>query len=218
VAQPVLKKGAKGEAVRTLQGALGCGVDGEFGPATEKALRAFQTAHGLECDGVCGPGTWAALQGRAGRRLSDAGLDFIARHEGFVDHLYNDAAGHATIGYGHLVHRGPITGSEPEKTITRERAVELLRTDARAKEAVVRAAVKVPLSQPQFDALVSFVFNVGEGNFRSSTLLRELNAGNYDAVPPQLGRWVHGRPDQVLPGLVTRRKEEGALFSRGAYH
>ena len=68
----------------------------------------------------------------------------------------------------------------------------------------------------QFDALVSFVFNVGAGAFGGSTLLRRLNQGEYKAVPAELMRWVNsgGRP---LPGLVRRRQAEGVLFSRGAY-
>ena len=72
------------------------------------------------------------------------------------------------------------------------------------------------LTQYQFDALVSFVFNVGVGAFGGSTLLRRLNQGDYNAVPAELMRWVNsgGTP---LPGLVRRRRAEGVLFSRGAY-
>ena len=76
--------------------------------------------------------------------------------------------------------------------------------------------MRVPLAQHQFDALVSFVFNVGGGAFRESTLLRELNAGDYDAVPRELNRWVKAG-GRTLPGLVRRRGAEGVLFSRGKY-
>ena len=72
------------------------------------------------------------------------------------------------------------------------------------------------LTQPQFDALVSFVFNVGGGNFQTSTLLKELNAGHVAAVPGQLARW-NTAGGQVLQGLVNRRRAEGELFSHGTY-
>ena len=151
--------------------------------------------------------------------LSADGAAFIAKFEGFRGKLYNDAAGHCTIGFGHLVHRGPIDGSETDefcRGITRERAVTLLRKDAAKAAAEVRKSVTVPLNQHQFDALVSFAFNLGTGAFRESTLLKKLNARAYGAVPAQMNRWVNagGRP---LAGLVRRRKAEGALFANGRY-
>jgi lysozyme len=149
--------------------------------------------------------------------LSDEGVRLIAGFEGFRSDLYDDPAGHCTIGYGHLVHLGSCDGSEPaafRKGISRKRARELLRGDAASAEAAVGDAVKVPLSQEQFDALVSFVFNVGTGAFRRSTLLRLLNDGGYDDVPRQLDRWVKAG-GKTLAGLVRRRKEEGELFASG---
>ena len=89
------------------------------------------------------------------------------------------------------------------------------RRPAKAAKAVDER-VKVPLAQHQFDALVSFVFNLGAGAFAESTLLRELNAGRYDAVPLQLDRWVKAG-GKTLEGLVRRRKAEGVLFSQGGY-
>lgn len=149
--------------------------------------------------------------------LSDDGVRLIAGFEGFRSDLYNDPAGHCTIGYGHLVHLGNCDGSEPadlRKGISRKRARELLRDDAASAEAAVNDAVKVPLGQEQFDALVSFVFNVGTGAFRRSTLLRLLNDGGYDDVPKQLDRWVKAG-GKTLEGLVRRRKDEGELFASG---
>lgn len=146
--------------------------------------------------------------------ISEEGLRFIMKHEGLRLELYNDPAGHCTIGVGHLVHRGPCDGSEPQEFrngITQERALEMLRQDASSRAADVNAAVSVELTQNQFDALVSFVFNMGAGAFRDSTLLRELNKGNYDEVPNQLARWVHA-DGEVLEGLVTRRQEEAELW------
>jgi GH24 family phage-related lysozyme (muramidase) len=151
------------------------------------------------------------------RKLSKAGARLIAGFEGFRAELYNDAAGHCTIGYGHLVHHGRCDGSEPaefRKGITREQALDLLLEDAAQAADAVNRNVQVALSQDQFDALVSFVFNVGAGAFGESTLLRMLNEGRYDAVPKQLDRWVKA-DGRTLEGLVRRRKAEGALFREG---
>ena len=97
--------------------------------------------------------------------------------------------------------------------ISEHDAALFLRRDIASAEKAVRSAVTVPLTQDQFDALVSFTNNVGSENLRSSTLLRLLNRGDYNSVPEQLQRWVKGG-GQVLPGLVERREKEAALFSR----
>ncbi len=235
---PVLKKGADGPAVKRLQKALNAAnqavaVDGDFGNGTKRAVMAFQAAHGLEADGIVGPATWAALgaggargaQGPGGggnagaQRLSKQGAAFIAHFEGFRGELYNDPVGHATIGCGHLVHHGPINGSEPEefrRGITRERAIELLQQDADSAADAISRSVKVKLTQSQVDALISFAFNVGNGAFNDSTLLKLLNQGDYGSVPAQLDRWTKAS-GRTLPGLVTRRKAEGGLFRNGTY-
>jgi lysozyme len=155
------------------------------------------------------------------RQLSAAGLQFLIQREGFVGHMYNDSAGHCTVGYGHLVHFNNCDGRDHREAeflhgITRERAAQLLRADSAAAAAEVNTRVTVPLNQTQLDALVSFVFNVGAGNFRNSTLLRNLNTGDYAGVPQQLSRFVRAG-GQVSPGLVLRRQLEGALFQNGAY-
>jgi lysozyme len=231
--QPVLKKGADGKAVQRLQKALAaaghaCAADGDFGPGTVKAVKAFQAAHGLKADGVVGATTWAALgvraraaggNGDAKLRLSKKGAAFIGHFEGFRGKLYNDPVGHCTIGFGHLVHRGPINGSEPaefKRGITRERALELLVEDAGSAAGAIASGVKVKLTQTQADALISFAFNVGNGAFNDSTLLKLLNQGDYRSVPAQLDRWTKAS-GRTLPGLVTRRKAEGALFRDGKY-
>lgn len=229
----VLSKGTTGEDVRRLERRLTrAGFptgprDGVFDEATEEAVKAFQSEHGLDLDGVVGPATWAALGGekekeepsRKRRSLSEAGAAFIGRFEGFSAKLYNDPAGHATIGYGHLVHRGSINGSEPaefKRGISKARGLELLGEDARVASTAVNDLVKVQLTQHQFDALVSFVFNLGTGAFGGSTLLRNLNSGQYATVPSELNRWINagGRP---LQGLINRRRAEGLLFSTASY-
>ena len=152
--------------------------------------------------------------------LSNRGAQFIGRFEGFRANLYNDAAGHCTIGYGHLVHRGACNGSEPPeftRGISEEDAGKLLRKDAQSAADAVHRMVKVPLNQQQFDALVSFVYNLGAGAFQTSTLLKDINAGNFGAVPGELGKWTHAG-GRVLPGLVTRRQAEGRLFTKGKYN
>jgi lysozyme len=226
--EPELAIGSEGEWVVRLQELLSGhgfdpgGHDGIFGPGTDAAVRAFQQSRGLRDDGVVGPKTWQALTGgepQDGHHLTDEGAEFIGRFEGFSATLYNDPVGHCTIGFGHLVHHGPCEGSEPDEFqagITVQRAVELLHADAGSAGAVVNSDVLVPLNQEQFDALVSFTFNVGTGNFLQSTLLRLLNEGQYDAVPVQLNRWIFA-DDQVFEGLVRRREAEGLLFRDGIY-
>ena len=230
--EPVLRKGDDGKAVERLQRALTAAghaltADGDFGGVTERALLAFQRAHGLTADGVAGPATWAALHpvapakpsSRRTHQLSKRGAAFIAHFEGFRGELYNDPVGHCTIGCGHLVHHGPINGSEPDELkrgISRERALELLQDDAETAAREISDSVKVSLTQSQADALISFAFNVGNGAFRDSTLLKLLNGGDYASVPAQLDRWTKAS-GKVLPGLVTRRNAEGALFQEGTY-
>lgn len=160
---------------------------------------------------------------RGAKHVSDNGIRFIARHEAFRSRLYNDAAAppNATIGYGHLVHYGPINGTESAEFragISRPRAERLLRDDAEDAVEIVAEFVTVALKQTEFDALVSFTFNIGTGinGFRGSTLLRRLNNGEYPSVPGEMMRWVFAGGRQ-LPGLVNRRRDEGQLFSRGIY-
>ena len=225
-----LRLGDRGDNVRQLQAALGkagfgCTADGIFGPGTERAVKAAQKAHGLEPDGIAGPLTRNALSLKAtpakagGQGLTPRGAAFIGHFEGFSGKLYNDPVGHCTIGFGHLVHRGPINGSEPadfKSGITRERGLELLRDDAKEAADAIERLVKVALEPHQRDALISFTYNLGTGAFGSSTLLTLLNQGKYGSVPEQLNRWTKAS-GRVLPGLVTRRKAEGALFSKGTY-
>ena len=129
----------------------------------------------------------------------------IKDHEGLRLKAYLDPVGIWTIGWGHTgrVHSG--------ETITRERAEELLMLDIEKAEACIERSVSVSLTQGMFDSLVSFIFNLGCGAFRQSTLLRHLNNGDYEKAAHQFPRWVHAK-GRRLPGLVRRREDERQLF------
>ncbi len=154
------------------------------------------------------------------RHTSKQGVAFIAGWEGFSSVPYNDAANNATIGYGHLLHSGPVSAADRQKwgTITRDRARDLLAGDLLNAERCVLENVKPPFAfQWRFDALVSFVFNVGCGAFERSTLLRLLNAGRLrKGAADELLKWDYAGGQQ-LPGLLARRKAERALFLHRRY-
>lgn len=137
--------------------------------------------------------------------VSENGLELIKRFEGCRLAAYQDSVGVLTIGYGHT--RGVKRGDR----ITQAQADEFLAQDAAGAAADVSRRVNVPLNQNQFDALVSFTFNLGDGNLKSSTLLRRLNEGNYRAAAEQFGRWVFAG-DVLREGLVRRREAEKSLF------
>lgn len=138
--------------------------------------------------------------------VSDEGLELIKRFEGCRLTAYQDSVGIWTIGYGHT---GPLVVEG--QTITEQEADGLLRHDARIAENCVAKLVTVPLTQNEFDALCSFVFNLGCGNFRNSTLLRKLNAGDYDGAAAEFKRWDKAG-GQVLAGLTRRREAEAEMF------
>lgn len=136
---------------------------------------------------------------------SQKGLDLIKSFEGLRLSAYKCPADVWTIGYG------TTAGVEPGQTITKERAEELLRDDVARFEAQVLRVIKVPLTQGQFDALVSFTYNLGAGNLANSTLARLLNAGDYLGAAAQFDRW-NKAGGKVLNGLVARRAAERAMF------
>lgn len=141
-------------------------------------------------------------------RISAQGMAFIRQFEGFSARLYRDVAGLWTIGYGHLV----TSGEQFLGPLSPEEAVRLLRKDVAVAEGAVGRLIRVPLRQAQFDALVSFTFNLGGGVLQRSTLRSVLNRGEYEAVPGQLMRYVFAG-GRTCVGLVRRRGAEAALFS-----
>jgi GH24 family phage-related lysozyme (muramidase) len=156
-------------------------------------------------------------------KLSQNGAAFIASFEGFVNEgkPYNDPTNHATIGFGHLIHRGPVTDADRQQwgQLSREQAWNLLLEDMEAEgyAPAVRRLITVRLNQNQFDALVSATYNLGTGWLEGSDLRRRLNAGDYAAARPELAKFIKGEDDRTgqmvtFEGLVRRRKEEADLF------
>lgn len=138
--------------------------------------------------------------------LSPAGVQFIKSKERLRLEAYQDAVGVWTIGWGHIL------GVKPGDVCTIEQAEAWFQQDAAPCEACVSNLVKVPLTQGQFDALVSFTFNLGCTALRNSTLLRLLNAGRAEEAAAQFDRWNHA-DGEVVAGLTERRAQEREIFS-----
>lgn len=137
--------------------------------------------------------------------ISSEGLDLIKEFEGFREEAYKCPAGVWTIGYGHTedVDKGD--------TITREGAEELLIEEVKEYEESVKNNVEVDITQEQYDALVSFTYNLGGGSLEGSTLLEELNSGNYSGAAKEFDEWVYSN-GKKLEGLVKRREKEKELY------
>lgn len=147
-------------------------------------------------------------------KTSARGRALIERWEGKFLKAYHGAAdrpGLLTIGYGHTDAAGPpkVTAG---MTITEQEADQILANDLAKVERNVSNMVKVPLNQNQFDVLVSFVFNLGEGNLKSSSLLKKLNAGKYDEVPAEIVKWNKAN-GKFVQGLANRRADEVKLWN-----
>ena len=140
-------------------------------------------------------------------KTSESGRKLIAEHEGIKLSAYKCSAGVWTIGFGHT------NGVTKDTRCTIEQAHEWLSDDLADAELAVRNLVKVPLNQNQFDALVSFTFNLGAGALSRSTLLKHLNAGNYSAAAGQFKLWNMAGGKPVL-GLTRRRAAEADLFNK----
>lgn len=143
-------------------------------------------------------------------RISDKGISLIKQFEGLRLTGYQDSVGVWTIGYGWTQ---PVDGKPIRAgiTIKEETAERLLRTGLVGYERDVSKLVKVKLTQGQFDALVSFAYNLGARALSTSTLLQKLNAGDYAGAADEFPRWIKAG-GKVLPGLTRRREAEQALF------
>ncbi len=144
------------------------------------------------------------------RHITSNGLKLIKRLEGFSAKAYLDVAGLPTIGYGHLIklHEKHLL----ENTITESQAEELLKVDIAVAETAVARLITVPLTDCQFDALVSFTFNLGAGALQRSTLRAKLNREEYWSVPAELMRWIYADSRKVQ-GLIMRRIAEVRIYS-----
>ena len=138
-------------------------------------------------------------------KISNKGIELIKRHEGLLLKAYRCPADKLTIGYGHTLN------VKSTDVINKEQAEYFLRQDVKSAESDVNRK-KLNLTQNQFDALVSFVFNLGAGNFKRSTLLRKVKANPNDpSIRVEFERWIYAG-GKVLSGLAKRRKEEADLY------
>lgn len=143
------------------------------------------------------------------RHITQDGLDLIKRFEGFSPIIYICPAGYPTIGYGHLVR--DHEQDRYQQGITEQEAEDLLRRDVQGAERAVLRLIDVPLTDGQYDALVSFTFNLGAGALQRSTLRRKVNREQHVEVPKQLMRWVWAG-GRKLKGLIRRREAEALIY------
>lgn len=143
------------------------------------------------------------------RHITKEGLELIKRFEGFEPEVYLDAAGYPTIGYGHLIRKDE--GDMYAGGISEAAAEALLAKDVGFAERAVLRLIKVPLTDGQFDALVSFTFNLGGGALQRSTLRRKVNREEHEVVPRELRKWVWAG-GRKLRGLIRRRNAEAMLY------
>ena len=176
--------------VRWIQGVVGVTVDGHAGPATRRAVE-------REMTGVSTPAM----------KISDAGLNLIKEFEGCRLKAYPDPATGGkpwTIGYGHT------KGVQPGDVITQAQADAFLREDVAEFERSVNKLAPIT-TQSQFDALVSFAFNLGAANLEKSTLLKKHRAGDYAGASQEFVKWNRAA-GRVMAGLTRRRLAEAELY------
>lgn len=144
-------------------------------------------------------------------KISEKGLNLIKEFEGLRLKPYKDAVGIPTIGYGNTYYEDGRKVSLSDPAITEERATELLKMVVKRYEDAINRYVQVPITQNQFDALVSFAYNIGNENVRKSTLMKLLNRKQYTEAADQLLRW-NKAGGKTLKGLTRRRQAERTLF------
>ena len=144
-------------------------------------------------------------------KTSVEGLALIKKFEGLELEAYKCAAGAWTIGYGHT------KDVQPDDVWSESHADHMLEVELEEFEGYINNNVTVALSQNQFDALVSWVYNLGPANLKASTMLKVLNSGDYEGVPAQIKRW-NKAGGKVLEGLIRRREAEALLFVGRDWH
>ena len=137
--------------------------------------------------------------------ISTPGIDLIKAFEGCKLKTYRCSGNVLTIGYGHT------KGVEEDQEITQKEADALLLEDIHMVETHCKRLINIPLEQHQWDAIVSWCFNLGCGNLRASTMLQVINSGQIDKVSEQIVRW-NKAGGKVVAGLTRRRKAEAAMF------
>jgi GH24 family phage-related lysozyme (muramidase) len=154
--------------------------------------------------------------------LDDRALDFLVREEGFIPYAYNDPVGHATFGVGHLIHKGPVTDADRRKWGTRQNpktrkfVLDVFEADLDKYEKTVRVSCKPKLRQHEFAACTSLCFNIGQGGFAESTVVKKINLGRGDGHFVQAANafLLWDNPDMLRP----RRERERRLFLTGNFH
>lgn len=141
---------------------------------------------------------------------SEIGLSLIRQFEGYSPFVYKDAVGKPTIGYGHLM----LPGEKFAEPLMQGDAEALLKKDIAPRERAVNAMVRVSLHSGQFDALVSFVYNLGGGSLQRSGLLKKVNRAEHESVPPEFEKWAYAG-GKKLRGLEIRREAEAMLYKGG---
>ena len=142
--------------------------------------------------------------------VSNKGVDLICEFEGKRLVAYDDGVGVWTIGFGTIKYPNGVR-VEKGDTCTLDQAKEYMRHDLIEFEHTVNSSVKVPLNQNQFDALVSLAYNIGSNAFKSSTLVKKLNTGDYQGAADQFNVWINAGGKR-MQGLVNRRDKEKLLF------
>jgi len=144
-------------------------------------------------------------------QISHNGIEFLKDAEGFRDKAYRDSVGVWTVGYGTTrIYGKPV---EAGQTCTQNEAELWLTADTASVQTAINRSVRAPLRQNQYDALVSFVYNIGIQAFQNSTMLKKLNAGDYSGAAAEFPRWDKAG-GQVIPGLHSRRLREQSLFTQ----
>jgi lysozyme len=144
-------------------------------------------------------------------KTSINGIELIKKFEGFSDKPYLCPAGYLTIGYGHVIQEKERLNSQFSTLITKLKAEEILRNDLAKFEQAIKTLINVPLNQNQFDALVSFTFNLGAGALQRSTLRQKINRAEHQIAASEFFKWVYAGGKR-LGGLVSRRSAESQLY------
>lgn len=144
--------------------------------------------------------------------ISINGLNLIKQFEGLKLNAYDDGVGVWTIGYGTIKYPNGVRVKKGDK-ITQAQADQYIANDVATFERAVNMLVNVPLNQNQFDALVSFTYNLGATNLSASTLLKKLNSKDYNGAAAEFQKW-NKAGGKVMTGLIRRRKAEMELFNK----